>query len=475
MTIPAPLSLIPAPQTLSPRTGPSEPLTASHVEALASALDAWAPRAAAAARRTLSRSAAPGGAEATVRATLDETLAAEGFTIALAPGSWTLTAADEAGAFWAVQTLAQILRDGVVPTVELSDAPTYPWRGMMLDIARFYFGPEDIRRVVDLAASYRLNTLHLHLSDDQGWRLEIPSRPLLTKLSSAQDVAGGQGGYLTLEDYADLQRYALDRHVVIVPEVDLPGHTHAAQVAYPEISPDGAEREPYTGTEVGFSSLHLTSDEAWGFVDDIVATLAEHTLGEYVHLGGDESLTLTREQYVTYMERLGAVAAAHGTKAVFWQEAAGAALPPETLLQYWTSQIETDHIAQVAREQDVRFIASPGHRAYLDQKYTADFPLGLTWAALIDVEDAYGWDPVTELPGVPAESVVGVEACLWTETPRSFDDLTTLVLPRLPALASVAWGSPKDYATFSAALAQHGRWWDADGIAFYRSTQVDWV
>lgn len=472
MTVP----LIPAAQTCSPRTGPGEDLTASHVDALVTALEPWAPRAAAAARRDLSGRASTASPESgiTVHASLDPSLAAEGYTLDLAPGTWTLTAADQAGAFWAVQSLAQILRDGVVPSLGLSDAPAYPVRGMMLDIARFYFGPEDIRRVVDLAASYRLNQLHLHLSDDQGWRLEIPSRPLLTKMSAAQDVAGGQGGYLTLEDYADLQRYALDRHVVIVPEVDLPGHTHAAQVAYPEISPDGAEREPYIGTEVGFSSLHLTSDEAWDFVDDVVATLAEHTLGEYVHLGGDESLTLTREQYVTYMERLDAVAEKHGTKAVFWQEAAGAALPPKTRLQYWTSQIETDHIAQVARDHDVTFIASPATRAYLDQKYTADFPLGLTWAAIVDVREAYDWDPVAELPGVPAESIVGVEACLWTETPRSFDDLTMLTLPRLPAVASVAWGSPKDFAEFSAALAQHGRWWEADGLAFYRSEQITW-
>ena len=471
------LPLIPAPQSSTLRAGPGEPLTASHVDALADALAPWAPRAAAAARRTLADlPRTPGGTVGvTVTATPDPSLADEGYTLDLAAGSWTLTAADEAGAFWAVQSLAQLLRDGAVPDLQISDAPAYPVRGMMLDIARFYFGPDEIRRVIDLAASYRLNQLHLHLSDDQGWRLEIPSRPLLTKMSAAQDVAGGQGGYLTLEDYEQLQRYALDRHVVIVPEVDLPGHTHAAQVAYPEISPDGAEREPYIGTEVGFSSLHLTSDEAWDFVDDIVATLAEHTLGEYVHLGGDESLTLTREQYVTYMERLGAVAEKHGTKAVFWQEAAGAALPPGTRLQYWTSQIETDHIAQVARDHDVTFIASPASRAYLDQKYTADFPLGLAWAALVDVRDAYDWDPVAELPGVPAESVVGVEACLWTETPRSFDDLTTLVLPRLPAITSVAWGSPKDYPAFASALAQHGRWWDADGLVFYRSEQVDWT
>lgn len=451
-------------------------MTLSHVDALATALDTWAPRAAAAARRTLSGFAVAAAPEAEISVTVsrDETLADEGCTLDLAPGTWSITAADEAGAFWAVQSLAQILREGLVPALALSDAPAYPVRGMMLDIARFYFGPEDIRRVIDLASSYRLNQLHLHLSDDQGWRLEIPSRPLLTKLSAAQDVAGGQGGYLTLEDYDDLQRYALDRHVVIVPEVDLPGHTHAAQVAYPEISPDGAEREPYIGTEVGFSSLHLTSDEAWDFVDDVVATLAEHTLGEYVHLGGDESLTLTREQYVTYMERLGAVAEKHGTKVVFWQEAAGATLPPKTRLQYWTSQIETDHIAQVARDHDVTFVASPATRAYLDQKYTADFPLGLTWAAIVDVREAYDWDPVAELPGVPAESVVGVEACLWTETPRSFDDLTLLTLPRLPAVASVAWGSPKDFTAFAEALAQHGRWWDADGLTFYRSEQITW-
>ena len=477
-------AVIPAPQALQ-LTGGGTAVDPRTLAALAAALDTHAPHAARALRDTAARVAAPTPpppSPAPASAALDASLPPEGYTLAVSDAGWHLRAGDPAGAFYAVQTLTQLLAeaapdaDGVVtvPALTCSDAPAYPLRGLSFDLARHFFGVRDIERLLDLAASYRLNQLHLHLSDDQGWRLEIDDRPLLVKLASANDVDGGPGGYLSLADYHHLQDYAESRHVTIVPEIDLPGHTHAAQVAYPEISPDGRPREPYAGIEVGFSAVHLTSPETWSFVEDVVASLARHTRGPRLHLGGDEVHTLGPAEYRAFLERLGGVVAEYGKQLIMWQEAAPAALPPGTLLQFWTSDIDTDHLATVARERDVRFVASPAVHAYLDLKHDPAQELGLTWAGTVEVRDAYEWDPVAALPGIPAAAIEGVEACLWTETLRTWDDVTTMLLPRLPAVASVAWGSPRDTAAFLASLAAHGERWARDGVAFHRSPQVPW-
>lgn len=468
-------AIIPAPQTCDLGEGESV-LAPETLLALAAELHGWAPNAARLARdvaEDVARSASDADAPA-ITATHDPSLPAEGYTLDLSPEAWSLTAADVAGAYWAVQTLRQIVADGRVPTLRCSDAPGYPVRGVMLDVARHFFGVADIERVIDLASRYKLNQVHLHLTDDQGWRLEIENRPLLTERAAANDVDGGEGGFLTLADYAHLQDYAEAHNVVVIPEVDVPGHTHAAQVAYPEISPDGAEREPYAGIEVGFSSVHLTSPETWAWLEDVVGTLARHTRGPRIHLGGDEVHTLEREEYHAFLERLGALAAAHGKDLVLWQEAAEATLPAGTLLQYWTHEIDASALGEMARTRDVGFIASPARHAYLDLKYDEDFPLGLTWAGTVEVRDAYDWDPVSALPGIPAESIRGVEACLWSETLRTWEDVATMLLPRLPAVASVAWGSPRDWETFRATLSTHAHTWRAAGLPYHPSPQIDW-
>lgn len=475
-----PHPVLPEPQALT-LTGARRAVTAGTLEVLAAALRPWGPRAAARLERATSDLAARGGLSPTgpdptaVSARLDPALAAEHYTLDLRADAWELTAGDEAGAFWAVQTLAQLVDGGSVPDVACQDGPAYPVRGFMLDLARNFLAVPDVERLIDLASAYRFNRLHLHLSDDQGWRVEVDGRPRLTSHASGTAVDGGGGGFLTFADYEHLQQYAHDRHLELVPEVDLPGHTHAAQVAYPEISPDGAERAPYTGIEVGFSHVNLTSPATWSFVEEVVASLAARTKGRYLHLGGDEAHTLERDEYVAFVERLGEVVHRHGKLLVMWQEAAGARLPAGTQIQYWTREVAGDHLGDVARTQDVQFVASPGHHAYLDQKYHPGYPLGLEWAAHVELRDAYDWDPADVLPGVPPEAIAGVEACLWSETVRTLDDATTLVLPRLVALAEVAWGSPRDWARFAEAVALHGRRWAADGLAFYRSPQVAWT
>ena len=471
--------VIPAPSHSRQGEGVS-PLAAESLTKLAQKLLDWAPQASAAATTLAANVPAqndtpdPSLPATTVTAILDTSLGAESYALTTSPGAWELRAGDAAGAFWAVQTFIQMTRDGVVPHVDIEDSPRYPVRGVMLDLSRNFFPVKNLEWLVDLAATYKFNQLHLHLSDDQGWRLEIPERPLLTELASGTDTAGGDGGFLTAQEYDDLQVYASARHVVIIPEIDFPGHTHAAMLAYPEISPDGEPREAYRGHEVGFSTLDLTSEASWAFIDDVVGSLARMTHGPRIHMGGDEALKLEKPDYLAFIERLGKVVTAHGKELTMWQEAGGAVLPAGSLIQYWTAQLDSTHLAQVAESQDIKFIASPGHRAYLDQKYDPDFPLGLDWAATIELRDAYDWVPVDELPGIPESAIAGVEACLWTETLHTFDHITTMFLPRLPALAEVAWGSPHEWERFSSAIAEHGKDWDAAGIAFHRSPQVEW-
>ncbi len=464
------LNILPAPQELRLLGGESH-IAGGAVLMLSQQLRSWAPRAAIAVEDLTGIDSTQ---DVVVTAELDDALPPEGYTLLVDADRLRLRAADEAGAYWAVQVLHQACAKGKVQHFECSDSPVHPVRGVMLDIARHFYGVPDIERVIDIASSYRFNQLHLHLSDDQGWRLEIEERPLLTQRASSSDMSGGSGGYLSIADYAHLQDYAIARHVVILPELDFPGHTHAALMAYPEISPDDKVREPYLGGEVGFSAVDLHSDASWNFIEDVVGSLARRTLGPRIHLGGDEALTLTRDEYVVFVERLGRVAASHGKELVMWQEAAGADLPPGSLVQFWDPRLDEKHLSSAAEDPDVKFIASPGNHTYLDHRHTPGDPYGQTWAGSIDVRQAYEWLPADVLPGVPASSIIGVEACLWTEYVTTFDRLTAQLLPRLPAIAEVAWGSPPDWDRFSIALAAHGKTWEAQGLAFHRSTQIDW-
>ncbi|MBD9699316.1 family 20 glycosylhydrolase [Flavimobilis sp. GY10621] len=461
-------ALLPAPRR-NVLTGASRTITADEVIALADALRPWAPHAARRATE-LSATLASGAGAGDVTASTDTTLDVEGYHLAVTDDALTLSAADAPGAYWAVTTLAQLV-DADASTVtlgEIDDAPTYPHRGLLLDVARHFYGPEHLRRLVDLISELRLNSLHLHLTDDQGWRLEIPSRPLLTELGATTDCSEGPGGFLTLAEYVELQEYAAARHVEIVPEIDLPGHTHALLVAYPEASQDGATREPYTGTEVGFSTVDLTSDASWDLVTDIVRTVAEHTLGDRIHLGGDECLTLDAQDYGVYVTRLAALGVSTGKHLTMWQEALHGDLPTGSWLQYWTHRVDREKFAGRVEELDLRVVSSPAPKAYLDMFHDEHQVVGQDWAGYIDLRTAYDWDPVAELPGVPAERVIGVETALWTETVRNWGDVTYQLLPRIAAEASVAWGSPRDFDAFEQDVTVHVARWEAAGEVVHR-------
>src|SRR6185295_11809634 len=204
-----------------------------------------------------------------------------------------------------------------------------------LDVARHFFTADEIYQYIDLLALYKLNRLHLHLADDQGWRIEIKSRPNLTARGSLTAVGGGPGGFYTQAQYADIVAYAAERLITIVPEIDMPGHTNAALASYAELNCDGVLRQPYTGIDVGFSSLCVDKPATYAFIDDVVREIAAITPGAYFHVGGDEVKTLKPEQYVRFIERMQEILQAHGKQMIGWDEVAPARLLPTTLVQHW--------------------------------------------------------------------------------------------------------------------------------------------
>lgn len=419
----------------------------------------------------------------------DGATSTERYTLRVADGEILATAAEPVGLLHAARTLRQLVvpastdgaADGAgadavaVPAVVVHDAPRYAWRGLSFDVVRHWFGPDDIRAVIDLVAAVKLRVLHLHLTDDQGWRIEIPSRPELEKASDNQ-VGGGSAGYLTAEDYAALQEYAAARYVTIVPEFDMPGHVNAATHVYGALTSDGVATDAYDGIDVGFSRLWFDNPATEPFLRDVLGDLARMTHGEWVHVGGDEVLTMEHEEFAKFVELAARIVREHGKTPIFWQEGARGPVEPGTLLQYWEPKGEEFARFVAAAEAGARFIMSPGNHAYLDMKYTPEHPLGLDWAGHVELRDSYEWEPTAVIDGLPASAVAGVSAAIWTETLTTRDELFSMLLPRLGAVAEVAWSHAegKDFGGFAARTAAQAPAWRAAGWAFHESPQVAW-
>ncbi|MFJ3665349.1 beta-N-acetylhexosaminidase [Streptomyces sp. NPDC090106] len=415
---------------------------------------------------------------------------AEGYRLDSRTQGVTITAARPAGLFHGVQTLRQLLpaaveKDSVQPGPWLvgggtiTDRPRYGWRGAMLDVSRHFFTVGQVKRYIDQLAQYKLNTLHLHLSDDQGWRIAVDSWPRLTTVGGSTQVGGGPGGHWTKAEYREIVRYAASRYLEVVPEIDMPGHTNAALASYAALNCDGVAPPPYTGTEVGFSSLCVGKEITYDFVDDVIRELAALTPGRYLHIGGDEAHSTSHEDYVTFMDRVQPVAARYGKSVVGWHQLTGATPAKGAVAQYWglddTSAAEKEQVAAAARN-GTGIVLSPADRVYLDMKYDADTPLGQDWAGLVDVRRAYDWDPGDYLPGVPGSAVRGVEAPLWTETIVTSADIEYMAFPRLAGVAELGWSpaATHDWAEYRVRLAAQGPRWDAQGIGYFRAPQVPW-
>ena len=410
-------------------------------------------------------------------------LGEEGYELNVTSDSVRLIASRPAGLFHGIQTIRQLLPtdiesdmgveryDWSIPALNIVDQPRFAWRGAMLDVARHFFTVREVQQYIDILALYKLNILHLHLSDDQGWRIQINSRPKLTAIGSLTQVGGGPGGFYTQQDYQDIVRYAQARYITIVPEIDLPGHMNAGLTAYPEIACSNRPSALYSGTDVGWSTVCVDKEETYAFVDDVVREISAITPGAYFHVGGDEVQVLTNQQYNHFVERVQAIVNKYGKTMVGWEEVTKARLNPKTIAQQWKSDSATAALAYGSK-----LIMSPASKTYLDMKYTPATELGLHWAAYIEVRDAYDWDPATYMKGVAEQNIIGVEAPMWSETLRNITAVQYLALPRLPAAAEIAWTpqAARNWESFRTRLVTHAPRWNLLGINYYRSPQLPW-
>ena len=408
----------------------------------------------------------------------------EGYELVITKNLIKLSARTPAGLFRGVQTIRQLLPATIesntkqegpwkIATGTITDYPEYSYRGAMLDVARHFFGVDDVKRFIDFLAFYKMNVLHLHLSDDQGWRIEIKSWPDLTVVGGSTQVGGAKGGFYTQEQYADIVKYAKEKYITIVPEIDMPGHINSALASYAELNCDGKAKKLYTGTDVGFSTLCTKMEITYKFVGDVIRELSEITPGPYIHIGGDESLVTKKEDYVHFINKVLDIVSAHGKQVIGWDEISLSGLKANSVAQHWAD----DDNAKRAVNQGAKILMSPASKIYLDMKYDSTTSLGLHWAGYIEVDTAYIWDPAALIAGVGKENIIGIEAPLWTETISNMKEIEYMVFPRLPGYAEIGWSpaAARNWDEYKVRLGRQAGRFRAMDINFYRSGLVPWA
>ena len=450
-------------------------------------------------------------AESAIRLSIsgsDAQLGAEGYELTVNEDEVRIVANRAAGLFNGIQTLRQLLPEKIekrerqqgpweIAGGTIRDHPEYAWRGTMLDVARHFFSVEDVKRYIDLASYYKMNVLHLHLSDDQGWRIEIRSWPNLTRVGGSTEVGGGEGGYYTQAQYSEIVAYAQSRYMTVIPEIDMPGHINAALASYAELNPglpikreaggpvNPAQAESqdlnakpvpgqlYTGIQVGFSTLSAKKEITFKFIDDVLRELAAITPGPYLHIGGDEAAVTKKEDYIVFVNRFREMVRAHGKKMIGWEEIAQGDIDSTVVIQYWNSQ----KYAKMAAEKGAKLLFSPAKKVYLDMQYDSTTRLGLHWAAYIEADSSYTWDPAAYVEGISKEQIVGVEAPLWTETIANMNDLEYMAFPRLPGVAEIGWSASRsrNWTEYKVRVGRQGKRWKEMEIDYYPSPLIQWV
>jgi len=414
----------------------------------------------------------------------DTSLGNEGYKLTITKKMVKLSANSAAGLFHGIQTIRQLLPAYTEPganqderlriaTGTITDYPVYSYRGAMLDVARHFFGVDDVKRFIDFLAYYKMNFLHLHLADDQGWRIEIKSWPNLASHGGSTQVGGGDGGYYSQDQYSALVHYAEEHYVTVVPEIDMPGHTNAALASYAELNCDDKVTELYTGTRVGFSTLCTGKEITSKFIDDVFRELAALTPGPYIHIGGDESHVTKREDYIPFINKVQDIVAKHGKLVIGWDDISIATLKPNTFAQHWANIKNANN----AVSQGAKILMSPAKKTYLDMQYNKSTKLGLHWAGYIEVDSAYIWDPALLVPGIGRENILGIEAPLWTETITKMEEIEYMVFPRLPGYAEIGWtpAETRNWDEYKERLGKQAVRLRAMGINFYPSPKVPWV
>ncbi|MFE7560174.1 family 20 glycosylhydrolase [Kitasatospora sp. NPDC057500] len=447
-------------------------------------------------------------------------LGAERHTLTVDGDGIRVVGASAAGVHRALTTLVALAEQlpadstGVgLPALALTDGPALAWRGLSLDVARARFSVAEVCRVIDLLDRYKLNVLHLHLTDDQAWRLEIGSRPELTHGQEPD-------AFFTQAQYREAVAYAAARHVTVVPEIDMPGHSTAAIAAYPELSSAEATALPGSTEEMWAKLvagelrplwLEPGRPEVWQFVEEVIAELAALTPGRFLHIGGDEAFGMPVADHRAFVARARELVRSHGKEPIGWQESVRVASAPGELVQLWideevapdpahpfltvlppqvrdmllaASREATEDTALMA-EQQARVLVSSGGRAYLDRPYAEAVTgeaeerrarLGHPLYPPVTLRDACT-APIAGLDAETAFEVAGFEAVVWCESVNGADDLFFLLLPRLPALAARAWspGPARSWDDLRTRLAAQSPAWRRHGLTWFPAPSVDWT
>jgi hexosaminidase len=404
-----------------------------------------------------------------------------------------IEAGDAAGAFYGVQTLRQLLpaaafRKGAaggglsLPAVRIEDAPRFAWRGVLLDVARHFLAKADLLRFIDLVAMHKLNVLHLHLTDDQGWRLEIKRYPRLTEIGAwrKESQVGWNGamdgrphgGFYTQDDIREIVAYAARRHVTVVPEIDLPGHTQAAIAAYPELGNLGTALEVATTWGVGTNVLNV-ADSTVEFFQNVLDEVLDLFPSPYICVGGDEcrkdqwrespaaqwrisecGLRDEDELQSWFIRRFADHLGARGRRMVGWDEILEGGLPGGAVVASWRG----DYGAVAAAKFGHDVITCPSTSVYLDYRQAPGESEPVPFGTVLTLDDVYAFDPVpaTLDDDRAARHVIGSQCCLWTEFIDSARQLDYMAFPRLSAFAETVWSpGAKDLADFRHRLTAH--------------------
>lgn len=413
-------------------------------------------------------------------ASLEPALGEEGYKLKIDKDGVEVKAAKEAGLFYGIQTLRQMFPaevEGEQPLqkpvylryTSIEDKPHFEWRGTMVDVARSFFGLDYLKRHIDRMALYKLNRLHLHLTDDQGWRIEIKNRPKLTEVGSKGSVKGGNSGFLTQEEYKELQEYALDRKIVIVPEVDMPGHIYAALVAYPELNCEDFENisprratppELYRGYKVGWSRLCLENPRVYDFVSDVIGELSKITEGPWIHIGGDE---IKHPLYEEFVLKADSIVQAHGKTAIGWEEVTKAPVSDSLISQQWHGTVEG-----VVEPRTIESLCS---HFYLDHANVPGQENTLNWCKEdgVSLKDVYSFRSQNK-------NSIGVEAPVWTEHVLNQKMLDDRFWPRALAVAEIGWSLPekRDFTDFIDRAQAHAERLRKMGIHHFPTPEINW-
>lgn len=442
----------------------------------------------------------------------DVTIESEGYAISIASQGITVRSSDERGAFYAIKTLEQlgrISKKGTVtfPTVEIDDWPAFRWRGVMLDEARHFFGKEVVKRLLDLMAAYKYNVFHWHLTDDQGWRVEIKRYPELVKYGAVRPCSvkfdtnafyneqrrplfhynNEKYGpfFYTQDDIREIVAYAKARHIKVVPEIELPGHIRALLAAHPEFSCKGSSlaRVPRCAWSIERDVLCAGNDEALEFLENVLDEVCELFPSDVIHIGGDEcpkvrwekcekcqarikaeGLSGTSDLQAWIASRFARHLAKKGRRAVGWDEVLNGDVPKSTIGMCWrTASVSGAGDALVtpqaaaARGHDV-IVALTSHCYLSRNQGLPDDPYPYyTYTAPISLHKAYSFDPLSGLNDAESRQVIGSQACVWSESIWNVFDLEWKMWPRALALAEIMWTYPgeRDYAEFRARAAKH--------------------